>query len=116
MLALGGGAVAAGLLPATATAGAPHAAAGILFFDSGSPTARARARQARGQRLIALTGDPVRLWRDNVDRQEKAISGITRWSDYLLLRELAAEQGLRVRREEQLRIPGRPMLVDWAAA
>jgi len=115
MLALGGATVAAGLVPTAAIAGRAQAA-GILFFDPASATARAMARQARGQRLIALAGDPVRLWRDNVDRRERAIGGITRWSDYLLLRELAAEHGLRIRREEHLRIPGQPMLVDWAAA
>jgi len=115
MLAFGGATVAAGLVPAAATAGRTQAA-GILFFDPASATARAMARQTRGQRLIALAGDPVRLWRDTVDARESTVGGITRWSDYLLLRELAAEHGLRIRREEYLRSAGQPMLVHWAAA
>lgn len=103
------------LAPAAASAGKSTPAAGILLFDATSPEARALADAARGQRLIALTGDPVRLWRDQLADASGPIGGITRWSDYLLLRELAAERGLRVRDEEHVALPGKPMLVRWTA-
>jgi len=115
LLALGGSAVAAGILPAAAIAGTGRSS-GIMFFEPGSAMARTIARQAHAARLVALEGDPVRLWRDTMDAQERAVSGITRWSDYLLLRDLATEHGLRIRREEHIRSTGQPMLVHWTAA
>jgi len=115
-IALGGATLAAGLLPAAAAAVGQRApAGGILLFEPRLAEARALARQARGQRLIALTGDPVRLWRDRLKDVSGPIGGITRWSDYMLLRDLAFEQGLRIRREEHIRVAGQPMLVDWTA-
>lgn len=112
-LALGGAAM---LAPVAASAGMTRPATGILLFDPSSPEARAIAEQARGYRLIALTGDPVRLWRDTLTDAPGPIGGVTRWSDYILLRGLAAEQRLRVRREESILVPGRPLLVRWEAA
>lgn len=112
-LALG---TAAMLAPVAASAGVTKPAAGILLFDATSPEARALARQAHGQRLVALEGDPVRLWRDHLADASGPVGGITRWSDYLLLRDLAAERGLRIRDEERVALPGKPMLVRWTAA
>lgn len=112
-LALGGAAM---LAPAMAAAGPMERASGILLFDAGSPEAHRLAAQARGQRLIALHGDPVRLWRDTLADVAGPIGGITRWSDYVILRSLAAERGLRVRREESIPVEGRPLLIRWEAA
>ena len=112
-LGLGGAAL---LVPAVASAGTIRPASGILLFDPASPEARAMAKEARGQRLIALEGDPVRFWRDSLRDAAGPIGGITHWSDYVLLRGLAAEQGLRVRREEHIAVAGKPMLVRWVAA
>ena len=69
-----------------------------------------------GQRLLALEGDPVRLWRDSLADHAGPLSGLTRWSDFLILRGLAAEKGLRIRREDHLRPDGEAMLVSWTAA
>ena len=112
-LALGGAAM---LAPVAAAARTASPATGILLFDPGSPEARAIARAARGHRLIALTGDPVRFWRDTLTDATGPIGGITRWSDYIILRGLAAEQRLRVRREETIAVAGKPLLVRWEAA
>jgi hypothetical protein len=112
-LGLGGAAL---LAPAVASAGITRSASGILLFDPGSPKARALAQEVRGQRLVALTGDPVRLWRDKLGDTTGPIGGITTWSDYVILRGLAAEQGLRVRSEEHIAVLGNPMLVRWMAA
>jgi hypothetical protein len=110
---LGGAAL---LAPAVASAGTTPRASGVLLFDPASPESRAIARAAKGQRLIALEGDPVRMWRDTLRDASGPIGGITRWSDYLILRGLAAEQGLRVRGEEFVPVSGKPMLVRWTAA
>jgi hypothetical protein len=112
-LGLGGAAL---LAPAVASAGTTPRASGILLFDPASPQSRTIARTAHGQRLIALEGDPVRLWRDTLRDAPGPIGGITRWSDYLILRGLAAEQGLRIRQEDHVRMAGKPMLVRWTAA
>jgi hypothetical protein len=112
-LGLGGAAL---LVPAVASAGATRPASGIMLFDPASAEARAMAKDARGQRLIPLKGDPVRFWRDSLADVAGPIGGITSWSDYVMLRGLAAEQGLRVRSEEHIAVAGKPMLVRWTAA
>jgi hypothetical protein len=112
-LALGGAAL---LVPAVASAGTAKPSCGILLFDPASPTARALAKQAYGQQLIALRGDPVRLWRDRLATAAGPIGGITTWADYVILRGLAAERGLRIRHEEHVAVPGKAMLVRWTAA
>lgn len=111
-LSLGGAAL---LAPAVASAGKTPRASGVLLFDPASPEARAMAQAAKGQRLIALEGDPVRLWRDRLHDVPGPIGGIMRWSDYLILRGLAAEIGLRVRSEDYVLVEGKPMLVRWTA-
>ena len=112
-LALGGAAM---LAPATASAVTSRASCGILLFDAASEEACAIAKRAIGQRLIALEGDPVRLWRDQLAAARGPIGGVTSWSDYIILRGLASEQGLRIRQEEHVAVAGKPMLVRWTAA
>lgn len=118
LLALGGAAVAAGALPAALDAltarRAASAVGGVLLFDAVAAEARTLAGQARGQRLIAVSGDPVRLWRDRIAGRAGPVSGITRWSDYLVLRSLAEEHGLRVRREDRVPVARGASLVRWS--
>ncbi|HWW63672.1 MAG TPA: hypothetical protein VNZ43_02845 [Sphingomonadaceae bacterium] len=115
-LTLGGAALAAGLLPAVAEAArTTPSGAGVLLFDPHLPEARALAGTARGRRLIAVAGDPARLWRDQVP-VAGPVSGVTRWSDYLVLREFAHDSGRRIRREERHAVHGQPLLVSWTAA
>lgn len=110
LLAAGGAAAAMGAIPATA--GAP-AASGVLLFDPGSAEARAEAATARGQRLIALDGDPVRIWRNALAAHRGPVAGLTRWSDYVVLRSLAEERGLRIRNEERVAVMRGAMIVRW---
>lgn len=112
-LAIGGAAM---LAPTAAAAGATAPTCGIMLFDPRSAQARAIARAVPGQQLIALVGDPVRLWRDRLATARGPIGGVTNYSDYIILRGLAAEQGLRIRHETPILVSGAPMLVRWTAA
>lgn len=59
--------------------------------------------QAQGAQVIALSGDPVRQWRDAIAPRlagtDARLLGVTRWPDYLILRGLAAESRRHVRHE-----------------
>ena len=110
VLALGGAAVAAA--PALGALPAGRGSA-VLIFDPASVEARALAAPAKGYRLVALTGDPVRLWRDGLAEHRGPVAGLTRWSDYLVLRGLAEEGGLRLRSEERVATGRGPLLVRW---
>lgn len=53
---------------------------------------------ARGARCIALTGDPVQLWRSGdaaavLAAPGSRLLGMSRWADLLIVRGLAAESG-----------------------
>jgi hypothetical protein len=56
-----------------------------------------------GARVIALTDDPVRLWRSEVgallQQPDTRLFGVTLWADYLIVRGLAAESRRHVRHE-----------------
>jgi len=112
-LTLGGAAV---LAPAAASAATGKPACGVLVFDPASPQARTMAKAVYGQRLVALEGDPVRLWRAQLADAKGPVGGITSWADFLILRGLAAEQGLRVVQEDHVPVAGKAMLVRWTAA
>jgi hypothetical protein len=59
---------------------------------------------ANGARIIALTDDPVRMWRAEVGallrRPDTRLFGVTRWADYLIVRGLAAESRRHTRHEQ----------------
>ncbi|MEH3107004.1 MAG: hypothetical protein PGN09_06840 [Sphingomonas fennica] len=116
-IGLGGAALAAGLVAAPAAAARP-AAGGTMLFDPALPRSRALAIAARaaGERLVALPADPMRAWVDSLVAPTAPLHGVTRWSDYLVLAELARERGRRVRREERHAAPGEPLLVHWTVA
>lgn len=86
-----------------------------VFFDPDLPAGKAMAKRA-GARTVAIDGDRVRLWRAARAGAQGPVQGITSWSDYLLLRELAGEDGLRIRSETHQKNPGAPMTVLWTAA
>lgn len=73
----------------------------VAIHDPAIPASRAIAhfRAGSGTRLVALTGDRVRFWRAELASHRAAISGCTTWADLVILRGLAAEQGLRLRAE-----------------
>jgi energy-coupling factor transporter ATP-binding protein EcfA2 len=56
-----------------------------------------------GARVIALTDDPVRMWRSEVgtllQQPDTRLFGVTLWADYLIVRGLAAESRRHVRHE-----------------
>jgi hypothetical protein len=58
---------------------------------------------ANGTRVIALTDDPVRLWRSEIGEllrePDTRLFGLTRWADFLIVRGLAAESRRHVRHE-----------------
>jgi hypothetical protein len=59
--------------------------------------------KARGVRIVALEGDPVRLWRgaqrELLAHRDTRLFGVTRWPDFLIVRGLAAETRRRVLHE-----------------
>lgn len=67
-------------------------------------------------RVVKLTGDVMRVWRDAVSGQVSELRGITRWSDFVLLRELARDDGMRVRQERYHRGIDGALAVFWSAS
>ena len=57
--------------------------------------------ESTGARFLALTGDPVRVWRGSPELAARGtrVFGITRWPDFLVARGLAAESRRLVRHE-----------------
>jgi len=60
---------------------------------------------AGGARFVELTDDPVRQWRGEIasllTHPDTRLFGITQWSDYLLVRGMAAETRRHVRHESK---------------
>ena len=111
-----GAAFASARLPAAPGNAPQRSHAKIFLFDPRSAEARAMARRTQGKRLIALKGDPMRLWRDIVARGRQSVEGVTRWSDFVLLRELARDSGMRVISEEHKPATEQALLVRWTIA
>ena len=63
----------------------------------------AQRLERNGAQIIALTEDPVRLWRSEVgavlQQPDTRLFGVTLWADYLIVRGLAAESRRHVRHE-----------------
>jgi hypothetical protein len=98
-------AIAASIASGNLIAAAANAATGVsvLLHDPRfALAADLRQRlQSNRARIIALTGDPVRLWRDELgtllQARDTRLLGITRWPEFLVIRGLAAESRLHVR-------------------
>lgn len=110
------GAVLAGSAAPAGAAGASGKAQGIIVFDPALPGGRALAKAGNltGARLIAVKGDRIAFWRA-LEAKGAPVGGVTSWSDYVLFRGLAAEEGLRVRGERQLTRPSGDLFV-WRLA
>lgn len=94
------GAVAAGALAAMGPGAARDATSGTpaVIYDPALPLARDYAlARAHSARLVPVSGDRVRFWQKQFSSHAAEISGFTSWADLVILRGLAAEQGLRLR-------------------
>ena len=89
-------------LAALGVPGAAGAALGggrLVVHDPAIPASRSLALAHRDARLVALTGDRVHFWSDALAGRPASIAGVTRWSDLVIARGVAAEHGLRLRAE-----------------
>jgi hypothetical protein len=110
---LAGGAAASGMAVAAGSAAAGKVAstldaasrASVVLHDRRITMDAAIAQRLAGNgvQVIALTDDPVRLWRSEVgallQQPGTRLFGVTLWADYLIVRGLAAESRRHVRHE-----------------
>ena len=92
-----GGAAALAALGVPVVARSAVGGARLVVHDPALPASRSLALAHRDARMVALTGDRVHFWRDALAGRPASIAGVTRWSDLVLARGIAAEQGLRLR-------------------
>ena len=89
----------------------------LAVHDSRLPEARAFLEGRQGEATLDIAGEEGRLWQASrrAAQQPRAVEGLTRWSDYVQLRELFEEQGLRVVAERKFAAPlaGRGELFRW---
>lgn len=66
-------------------------------------------------RVVHLRGDRMRIWRNVIAGQATQLRGLTRWSDFMLLRELARDDGMRICSERFQRTAKGGLTVLWSA-
>ncbi|PQA86079.1 hypothetical protein [Hyphococcus luteus] len=90
----------------------------ITVYSADFPRAQdlARKNAGRANRIEPLKGDLIAFYKARLASHRGAIEGYTSWSDYLLLRGLAEEQGLRLRAETQLPGASGKSLFHWVMA
>lgn len=118
---VGSGAAATAMLAsgsANTIDGASANAPVLTVYTDDIPSARDLAlKTSQGaNNIAALKGDLVQLWKRRIGKHRGAIQGYTSWSDYILLRGLGEEQGLRLRAEAQLRYRGDKPVFRWVMA
>ncbi|HLY57734.1 MAG TPA: hypothetical protein VKS60_19380 [Stellaceae bacterium] len=117
-LALSGGAVLAAGLPAAAIATTPR----LVVYDSRLAAGRRFAEQAArdGRRIFDIAGQDQRLWREARAgfglSPGEGVTGITRWSDWVGIRFVLAERGLRVAAEEKVESETTGTVFVWTMA
>ena len=105
-LALGGMVTAGSLLPSLEAVGWSAAQqAAVLVHDPALavPADLAARLASSGGKVVALDGDPVRLWRDGLAARVRTagrLYGYTLWADVLIFRGLAREVRFNLRREQ----------------
>lgn len=97
-----------GVLVAAATAGAGQALAGtalagtpvpLIVFDSRLPQSRAWSNDY-SSRSIDVAHEHAHFWRNlRAGIPEGPVHGLTRWSDFVLVRTLLEEKGFRLLRQ-----------------
>lgn len=90
----------------------------LMVYDSRLSETHTFVDGRQGHAKLDIAREEGRLWqaaRESGPRQRK-VEGLTRWSDYVQLRELFEEQGLRVVAERKLAAPlaGRGELFRWS--
>ncbi len=93
--------------------------AGLAFYDRRIPesAAFANAQRAAGAMLIDVAEEEAKLWRGvraGGDSRARVI-GLTRWSEWIILRDAFQQQGKRIRREERVepRAAAHQALFGW---
>lgn len=112
---LKGGALAGSVVAMPAVAVEMHSSP-VIVFDSGIAESAAFATSRAGLRHIDLADGVEAGWR--ALGQPDRISGLTRWSDWTVLRGALEEQGLRVVHEARVPAPlsRRDHLFRWTMA
>lgn len=89
----------------------------LTVYTDDIPSARDLAlATSQGTKVAALKGDLMQLWKARLGKHRGAIQGYTSWSDFVLLRGLGEERGLRLRAEAQLRYNGKKPVFRWVMA
>ncbi len=90
----------------------------LVVYAPSIPQAHALAhKETQGPaRMLPVQGDVVEFWKKKLASHKCAVKGYTSWSDYVVLRGLAEEKGLRLRAETQLRVAAGKTLFAWAMA
>ena len=96
-------AASAGNVPVATLDAASRASVVLLDKRFSMDPAIAQRLAGNGAQVIALTDDPVRMWRSEVGellkQPDTRLFGVTLWADYLIVRGLAAESRRHVRHE-----------------
>lgn len=89
----------------------------LAIFDSRLAESRAFLDARQALTALDIAGEEGGLWEAarRIAPRPNAVEGLTRWSDYVQLRELFEEQGLRVAAERKLPAPlaGHGELFRW---
>ncbi len=116
---VGSGAAATAIVASSAANTLNEGSAGasvLTVYTDEISSARDLALKTSQAKVTALKGDLVQLWKARIGDHRGAIHGYTSWSDYILLRGLGEEQGLRLRAEAQLRYQGNKPVFRWIMA
>ena len=90
----------------------------LTIYTPGLPQALSLARKdmRAAKNMHPLNGDVINFWNTRLANHHGALQGYTSWSDYVVLRGLAEERGLRLRSEKQMITDGKRTLFRWLMA
>lgn len=96
---------AAATIPASAARAATDKP--LIVYDSRLAEARAFVDGRSGYAALDIAGEEATLWQElrSAEAAPHRIEGLTRWSDYVQLREVYEERGLRVTAEHRVSAP-----------
>ena len=94
------GSLVAGIV-ATTGAGRAFEGPAIIIYDSRDLKSRAFAYRKPGPKIDVAQED-VQMWRSLRTINKRRVEGLTIWSDWVLVRGLLEEKGLRVKQEAKI--------------